>query len=395
MKQLPTKLDRIGAGLSVLCRWALLPLAAMASACSAEPPPIPTDWKTDCVGLMQISFPGEVDVAAHKFRKYSQFSTQANLSESVFFSDGKIAGGDDFWYHGTLQVTHPMTDDEYKALVAARKDSQKEVLADFKKKKPTELNAAGQRSRYWLLQTTAKDGVAWRFDADYVVLMRVNQSVISWVSAGSRPNIDKAEKSAAIAFNNLNQAQPRPLYDLPKNPGLCLPYLFIQDSEPAPDRSFGVTYRLKEHPDITIFLQDIRANTPVKSERDNRFAAIDRAENFWGLMYRQSYAKADVQYLNFSEFAGYKAVASKAYMVRQGGEKDYGLMYTVLGHEDESKDVPNLTFRVIRDAKNAIAKGIEPVPEKAFFEMAQTIANSVKRRSVKQRAIEPQGTQAP
>lgn len=69
---------------------------------------------------------------------------------------------------------------------------------------------------------------------------------------------------------------------------------------------------------------------------------------------------------------------------RKDGTQDYGYLAVAPGDPEAKEDAPDLMLYVIRDAKNAKAKGIEPVSKEALLEMAQTIAASVKRRPVSQ-----------
>lgn len=51
------------------------------------------------------------------------------------------------------------------------------------------------------------------------------------------------------------------------------------------------------------------------------------------------------------------------------------------GYPNAKQDTLDLQFYVIRTAANAKAKGIEPIGEKEFLEMAQAIAASIKHRA--------------
>ncbi|WP_457833008.1 hypothetical protein, partial [Staphylococcus aureus] len=51
-------------------------------------------------------------------------------------------------------------------------------------------------------------------------------------------------------------------------------------------RRIGTTYRLKSHPDITIFLEDHTARKPGKYERPEVFTAIYKSNYFWTQRYQ-------------------------------------------------------------------------------------------------------------
>jgi len=52
----------------------------------------------------------------------------------------------------------------------------------------------------------------------------------------------------------------------------------------------------------------------------------------------------------------------------------------VPGDPEAKSDAPELRLFVVREANYARAKGIEPIGEKAFLELAEQIASSVKIR---------------
>jgi len=80
--------------------------------------------------------------------------------------------------------------------------------------------------------------------------------------------------------------------------------------------------------------------------------------------------------------SGSKGVESFVSIVREDDTVDYGYLVAARGDPDAKEDTPDLMLYVIQDSKNARAKGIEPIGKDAFLEMAQTIAASVKRRSI-------------
>jgi hypothetical protein len=69
-------------------------------------------------------------------------------------------------------------------------------------------------------------------------------------------------------------------------------------------------------------------------------------------------------------------------LTRQDDQIDYGYLAASAGDHLAKEDTPRLMLYVIRDAKNAQAKGIEPIGKDEFFKLAKDIAASVKRRPV-------------
>ncbi len=60
--------------------------------------------------------------------------------------------------------------------------------------------------------------------------------------------------------------------------------------------------------------------------------------------------------------------------------EDFGYLVVTQGNPDAKVDTPDLMLYVIRDAQQAIKRGIKPVPKKEFFKLARQIADSVKHR---------------
>ena len=55
----------------------------------------------------------------------------------------------------------------------------------------------------------------------------------------------------------MKRFRPRNLYQVPSEQGFCLPYGFISDDSGKEPHEMGVTYRLIDHPDVTIFFKDL------------------------------------------------------------------------------------------------------------------------------------------
>ncbi|MDB5802375.1 MAG: hypothetical protein JWL63_3314 [Rhodocyclales bacterium] len=178
----------------------------------------------------------------------------------------------------------------------------------------------------------------------------------------------------------------RPFGTVPHIPGVCLPYIFIGDDE-TPGRSISATYRLKDHPDITIWLEDSNAARIGPGQNPEKFTPVSQSDFFWTQRYGSGVRKSvrsiwAIPYRNI-DFAGQKGVESFVRIIRGDDAEDFGYLAVVRGDPDAKKDTPDLMLYVIRDAKNSTAKGIEPVSKDAFLEIAQTIAASVKRRPTK------------
>lgn len=69
-------------------------------------------------------------------------------------------------------------------------------------------------------------------------------------------------------------------------------------------------------------------------------------------------------------------------LTRDDDTVDYGFFAAARGDPNKEADPTNVQMFVIRDAKNAIAKGIKPMGKNEFLKLAQAVAASVKKRPV-------------
>ena len=165
---------------------------------------------------------------------------------------------------------------------------------------------------------------------------------------------------------------------------MIMPYFFIADN--GTQRHFvGTTFRLIAHPDVTIFLEDkLSGEIDPKTQDASKFTSDYITDSFW--TYYGEYGKIKVKSLwslpvyRHTQLAGQKALESFARIQREDGEEDFGYFSTARGDPNSKEYRPDLRFYVIRQAKHAKDKGIEPIGKEAFLKMAQAIAASVKRR---------------
>lgn len=78
------------------------------------------------------------------------------------------------------------------------------------------------------------------------------------------------------------------------------------------------------------------------------------------------------------ELDGRKGLSSFVNIVRKDDSRDVGFLAIVPGDSTAKEDTPKLSLFVVREANQARAKGFEPLDEKAFLELAEQIASSVR-----------------
>lgn len=165
---------------------------------------------------------------------------------------------------------------------------------------------------------------------------------------------------------------------------MCLPYVFISD-DGTERRHIAVTYRLNSHPDITIWLQDSNGGPVPEGFNPRKFTAEYDNEFFWTLNYQEPKKYRPAWHwppLRSIRLAGMDGKASFMELTRHDDTIDYGFFAAARGDPNMEADPTNVQMFVIRDAKNAIAKGVKPMEKDEFIKLAQAVAASVKKRPV-------------
>lgn len=332
----------------------------------------PIHWKTECVGRMQISFPGEADVAAMVPKDFIK-KLRGRGEEPYKFLDGQEAS----WSNTNfVRITHPITAEEKKQIDAGIEYRWKE--ASFYSK------SQGQPPLISLLNNENR-GRAWKGENFYSAYLYVGANAIDWGYGTQSDDISDLRNS----YDNLLAGlRPRSLFDIPKEPGVCLPYLFIED-DGKPPRHIGTTYRLKDHPDITVWLEDGSAALVDPRRRPETYTPQYMAGFFWEQDYqnRRAFKSLWPGHKAFKEgtLAGRKGVKTFVELTRYDAQqtKDYGYLVAVRGDPDAREDAPDLMLYVIQDSVNATKRGVPPLGKDEFFRLAETIAASVRHRPVR------------
>ena len=371
-----SKRERLNLGAALMPRISTCVLGALAlNACSAQEPAVPPDWKTDCVGRMQLSLPGPADVAANSFKMLAAEYKIGTQQPRFEFAGGQQAGYSSQHYMGYVFVSQPLTPEQRQVLLQAGKDEQLRAQAYATKKKANEKSKPLVFER---LDVAPKMGYANRVNGSMDITVAIDQIIVRAVSNDRQSDDqgvlnDFALKSSGMAL--------RPFGELPKAPGVCFPYAFIKDDEQRV-RSIGITYRLQDHPDVTIWLEDSSASAPMPEQDPDKFTADYRTNFFWTQRYQdRTTLKLLSRKTTDNLMDGRKGVATVVELVRKDGiTTDYGYLAVVRGDPEAKQDTPDLMLYVIRDAKNATDKGKQPMDKDELIKMAQTIAASVRHR---------------
>lgn len=348
---------------------------------AGEEPNVPPYWTTDCVGRMQLSLPSKADVAA-MFPKELVRELDVNRQNWDYharngFPDGTPVYRSHSAYAGALLISLPMKDAERLKAMENAGTLKKHGWAYHKK----------LRRSFVALPLNEREGLAWRSDNYHAAILRVGDNLTYW-SAVDRPGVDLSVERERNFQRLLSGLRARPPMTVPSESGVCLPYAFIRDDGGEVFRRIAMTYRLQQHPDVTIFLEDRTAEPiePSTQRRPETYTPSYKLNEFWAPFGRDGGSYRSVWFPpgRNIKLAGYEGKAAFVEFTHPDGSVDYGYTVAVRGDPDSKEDKPDLFLYVLRHAALAKAKGIEPVSKEALLKMAETIAASVKRRSVVQ-----------
>lgn len=354
-----------------LHRLAFTLLATAAPYLAASP--VEAAGLPECIGRVQAMLPGHVEVAAIAADRFVRHVAANEDPVPAFpvFPDGERAFGSRLFYRGQLRAIHMLGATDKEKLRLAVDKSMQTHIDWLRHREGLAPNASVDSER---LPVTRVNGSAWRVGSRYRALFEFDNAALEWgVDA-----IGKINDSREDYRDIVDGVRARPLHSVPEEAGICLPYSFIRDNASA-YRSVSMIYRLQDHPDVTIWIEDKSADRFEKGRNPNSLTAEGRSDFFWTNRYQQ---KATVRSLWHEIYRRVnleigKGVESFTELVRKDGTVDYGYLLAIRGDPDR-QDRPDLMMYVIRDAANAKAKGIEPVSQQAVLEMGQRIARSLR-----------------
>jgi hypothetical protein len=92
------------------------------------------------------------------------------------------------------------------------------------------------------------DAFAWAGHRATGFYIYENGRAISFRESSLDPSVAKQRTKAVLKGLSARNA-----YEIPKGDGVCLPDMFVADNRKDSARQVGVSFHLKNHPDVTIF----------------------------------------------------------------------------------------------------------------------------------------------
>jgi hypothetical protein len=356
--------------------------------CHAIAADVPADWKTECFGSFNISVPGEVDL--------SFFPSKPDSSASKsYFSPGRRPHFNSIIHGGSWKISEEVP---YRFFQKKRAEDKQKLDKRLARKD-------GGIDNFKKYDASREDTLSRYFDS------ASSSSIISYRWAANRlytheltvKNATDSDRQLDTYFKQFaEQFRPRRLYEIPPEPGYCLPYGFVENATTDGSRNMSIAMILKDHPDVTIELKEEGVSRRYSDGR-NEDTVI---HNFLSASSRGTEANTKPLLLNLrsvtmggqqgrSAFAeltlpGKCVHASERFPPDQGLETicfpqrvDYTYMAYTRG--DDSGDVrvvpyhPSLLLLVRRESEYG-PNGQPTISKDELRKMAETIAASVTRR---------------
>jgi hypothetical protein len=340
-----------------------------------------THWRAECVGRVEFELPDDAEMP---FTPMSMLQHEANgtraerMPPEFSFLDGSASDYTHAIYGSVLLLSNELDHGVVQRMLKTHStDRRSSAMRAFAKRTAPD----GKRYLGRLVSLGRPDVSAWQFYGSNFVLAVGFGNHILFTEVDTE--VADLDGSRALLREFANSIRPRHLFDVPLDEGVCLPQAFIRD-DGKHRRVVSVNYRLKDHPDVTVRVEDVGpAIIPIDKAGPER-SPEHRMDFFWMQDYQEPKKYKSLWF-------GYRKVqidrrsglASFMELVRKDDSIDYGYMAVVQGDPSLGRDAPHIRVNVIRDAKEARDKGLEPVSKAEFLDIAQRVTASIKQRPTK------------
>lgn len=362
--------------MKIRSRFALLAVS-IPMFCHAESP---SDIVTECVGNLDIGFPSGVEVAANSADMLIKEHDVGAIQPAFEFPDGEKSGWPSMHYHGKLFTSHVLNDKQRTQMFRLQ-EKMKATAKQFASKQEIKDKSAS----FGDVNIAPAAGVAFHVGGSFSASVFTHGHMLWLQSSVADSETAKYKQDLADFLKNLSY---RPIGHVPKSQGLCLPYFFagVAPNGHANRRKISAMYRLKQHPDITIWVEDSDATVSAEDKSEKGDSPRDRINEFW-TQYENSPGIEKIE-SEWSLPSGRKVsigkndgLASFVRINRKGGVVDYGYMATAHGDARKKRKASNVDLFVIRRSENAKAKGITPVTAEEFIKLSQEIVSTIRIRT--------------
>jgi len=392
-----------------------LPLPFLFAGLFFPPSALSQEWKNECVGYYQLQLPDNVEVALYPVNDFINPRHEPVSLDGIKIQRHAIPGitfDRDHYIRSDINAVQAQFSAFYYGDYKLRISSENKEVINFssyrnlvKESKDFGVTVARQREQKTFEEFNKPVTPKVDFDQIYAYLIKNYSESFSlygrkdytlYINRGNRlyhfwkqedkDMIDRYHAAERQWRDNepevlslLKRFRARKLYEVPAEQGFCLPYGFIAGDSGHEKRNIAVTFRLKEHPDVSIFFQDLGTNPgPGERRPDPKMNTKDYVTYFWNVRYGHSFRDIKLHGKGFSspDMDNRQAVAAFAKFTRYDKEVDYGYVAMVKGRENSTE--PDLLFYVMRDSRQV--KDHPPMDKNELEKMAEHIISTIKRR---------------
>lgn len=381
----------------------------------------PQEWREECVGYYKMQMPSNLEVALYPIDGLINTKRRPKSEIEGFFWP-IITFGDDYGYgletDDSVQAQFSVFRYDNYSIIISTKSKETIDISKYIKKLEEVINFKVHR---WMTQIE-KDPAVMISESE--IKRKTKYKIKQYGSSFSinkpkyyelhlnignrlyvfRPEIipllenkiltaDEASQIVEPAIQSLmKHFRPRNLYEVPSEQGFCLPYGFISGDSGQEPHEMGVTYRLIDHPDVTIFFQDL-GQAPLRGEGETDEGSIkDAVIKMWAHSFlmganKKEFLSPKWQSIKMDGREGIETYVKATYdhfpIYNTEGHAEYHdyINYGYLAYIRSDKKVrnkkPGLLLYVSQTSW--LVKDKPPMSKDELFEIAEKIARSVKR----------------
>lgn len=239
------------------------------------------EWRTECVGYYTLRLPGDVEYAVQQpplERRWQPKFVSGLGVLNTRFSVGLNGDADEL---SDIRISGDVSKGALPALAKARNSALQMDKEDRLRMADRSDDSPGMQKR---LRSEAGQISFFEPLNGETVFARFGEKGVEFDALiGTRiisSGLYRAGTPQQTIDGFLNRYRPRETFEVPTEPGVCLPYSFVAgESQPA---SVGISMRFKDRPDIVIYLHDGKDFTTLEPppdamayvEREIRFGAF-------------------------------------------------------------------------------------------------------------------------
>ncbi|EKS1846160.1 hypothetical protein QBD22_003101 [Cronobacter muytjensii] len=377
------------------------------------------EWKNECVGYYQLALPDNLEVALYQVEDFVNPIKQSEYTgPEIKFEKNPFVRNDNSaqaqyseFYYGqyklgiSSQSRTPVNWSDYRSKVIADRDAWVKGVWEYQKGNLERFNESATaaesefKRKYNYIIKDYTDAFALYENRGYSLTVKKDERLYHFWEKKQKDTGDKSQtaekqqqESEPEVLSLLNRFQSRKLYQVPTAQGFCMPYGFIAGDSGHELRNMGVTYRLKNHPDVTIFFQDLG----MKPQAGRKDDLNEKDYVKWLLNWNYMLSSASKELIipkwrpikmdgrdGLGTFvkATYRDVPVydyKGHVTNRLNYINYGYVAYVQGNHKARNLEPDLLLNVMQDSSQV--KKQPPMGKDDLEKLAEHIVSSIKRR---------------